>query len=128
MSGSISSYKILHLTDLNIDYKYVAGSSSDCGELICCQAKHGTEVPVAETYGNHNCDTSSEALDKMLASIAAAQTPNLIIITGGLVSRDPSLTPAEALASVSTTLAKIAAAFPGVQTYIALGATELAAF
>jgi hypothetical protein len=70
--------------------------------------------PLSETYGNFNCDTPEAALDKMLASIATAHSPNLIIITGGLVTRDPTLSLASVLTNLDTTLDKIAAAFPGV--------------
>lgn len=124
MSGAGSTYKVLHLSDLHVDYNYVAGKTANCGQLICCQAKHGTVEPLSETYGNVNCDTPSDAIDKMLASIAAAHTPDLIIITGGLVSRDLTLSKASALTSVATTLGKIATVFPTAQTYVALGGDE----
>jgi predicted MPP superfamily phosphohydrolase len=50
----------------------------------------------------------------MLASIAAAHTPDLIIITGGMVSRDLTLTSENALTSIASTLAKVAAVFPAI--------------
>ncbi|TNV81201.1 hypothetical protein FGO68_gene7320 [Halteria grandinella] len=124
MSGSGNTYKVLHLTDIHVDYNYVAGSTTECGELICCQAKHGEVEPLAETYGNPNCDTPADALDKMLASIAASHTPDLILITGALVSRDLSLTQPDAPPSLLSTLSKIAAVFPATQTYVALSGWE----
>jgi hypothetical protein len=56
--------------------------------------------PLSETYGNANCDTPGDAIDKMLASISASYTPDLILITGGLASRDLSLTQASVITSV----------------------------
>ncbi len=35
-SGARPSYNILHISDLNIDYNYVEGASSDCSDLVCC--------------------------------------------------------------------------------------------
>jgi hypothetical protein len=47
--GSRSSYTILHLSDLNIDYNYLVGSSNNCGDLVCCQAIHGTGADSSST-------------------------------------------------------------------------------
>jgi len=33
--------RILHITDLHIDYDYIPGSNSDCGEPICCRQGDG---------------------------------------------------------------------------------------
>lgn len=38
----------------------------------------------------------------------------MIIVTGGLVSSDPSLSASDAVLSFNKTLAMIAAAFPGI--------------
>ena len=42
-AGARPSYNILHISDLNVDYNYVEGARSDCQDLVCCQAKHGTD-------------------------------------------------------------------------------------
>jgi len=33
--------RILHITDLHIDYDYIPGSNSDCGEFLCCRQGDG---------------------------------------------------------------------------------------
>lgn len=44
MSGR-PQYKILHISDLYIDVNYATGTSTDCGENLCCQSKYGTAAP-----------------------------------------------------------------------------------
>lgn len=40
LSGSLTPYYVLHLSDLNIDPYYVPGASVKCREFRCCHAKN----------------------------------------------------------------------------------------
>jgi predicted MPP superfamily phosphohydrolase len=98
---------------LHVDYTYSEGYSADCRERRCCHESDGISGTLSESYGHFNCDTPSDAIDKMLSSISAAHTPDLVLITGGIVSRDTRMTKAEALISIDATLMKVKLAFPG---------------
>lgn len=125
MSGPARpSYNILHISDLNVDYNYVEGARSDCSDLVCCQAKHGTDGIKAGKYGNKNCDTPPVTVSDILTSVNSVYPPDLVLITGALVSRDPSLTLAQRTASFDTTINSIKTKFPTVPIIIALGNTE----
>ncbi len=96
--GGRATYKILHLSDLNVDYKYKVGYTADCGELICCQEKHGqTGSDLSGEYGHSNCDTPPDSVTEMLQRIKDQYTPDIVIVSGGLVSRDLTLTEEEAV-------------------------------
>ena len=61
--------------------------------MVCCQEKHGinTATPAGK-YGAMECDTPAETLDEILADVKEkVAAPEIILITGGLVSRDPFL-------------------------------------
>jgi hypothetical protein len=124
MSGARSSYNILHISDLNVDYNYVEGTRSDCSDLVCCQAKHGIDGIQAAKYGNENCDTPSVTVSDILTSVNSVYPPDFVLITGALVSRDPSLTLAQRTTSFDTTINSIKTKFPTVPIIIALGNTE----
>jgi hypothetical protein len=93
--GARPSYNILHISDLNVDYNFVEGAKADCADLVCCQAKHGTSGIHAGKYGHRNCDTPGVTVSDLLTSIKTGYPPDLVLITGGLVTRDLSLTPAD---------------------------------
>ena len=66
---------------------------------------------MAGVYGDYNCDTPPDAIDEMLDRIKALYTPDLILISGGLVSRDLNLNQAAALTSLGKTLDMIRSKF-----------------
>ena len=59
---TLQTYKVLHLNDLSIDLKYVAGASTDCSQFRCCHADENGEISVedlnlaAGAFGSRNCD------------------------------------------------------------------------
>ena len=61
--------------------------------MVCCQAKHGISTAnPARKYGAKECDTPAATLDEILTDIKEkVASPEIILITGGLVSRDPFL-------------------------------------
>jgi organic radical activating enzyme len=61
--------------------------------VVCCQAKHGNSTTTpAGKYGAEECDTPAATLDEILADVKEkVASPEIILITGGLVSRDPFL-------------------------------------
>ena len=60
---------------------------------MCCQAKYGTtDFPLAKKYGEKECDTPPATLDEILADVKEkVASPEIILVTGGLASRDPFL-------------------------------------
>lgn len=70
MSSPPSNYNILHISDLYVDLNYTEGRRTDCGELICCQNKHGTSgYSLSQRYGEANCDTPLIAIQEMFVDI-----------------------------------------------------------
>jgi len=58
---TLITYRILHLSDLAVDLKYVAGAEADCREFRCCHANKFGELksnPSVEAgpFGSKNCD------------------------------------------------------------------------
>lgn len=92
---SWSNYTILQLNDLKVDPNYVQLASSHCRELTCCHARADGTIPkianpeyIAGPYGHQNCDTPFSGLEDILTSIKQSldQDPNLIFVTGGVVT------------------------------------------
>ena len=58
---TLITYKILHLSDLAVDLKYVAGAEADCRDFRCCHANNNGELNInprveAGVFGSKNCD------------------------------------------------------------------------
>lgn len=60
----------------------------------------------------------------MLASIQTMYPPDIILVTGNLVSRDPFLTDAEVQTSFKDTLTLIKTEYPTTPVFVSVGATE----
>jgi hypothetical protein len=70
MSNPPSVYNILHLSDLNVDLNYMEGTNTECGDLVCCQVKHGSSgFNLAKRYGEARCDTPLIAVQEMFVDI-----------------------------------------------------------
>lgn len=43
--------KIVHISDLHIDFDYVIGSNAECGMAMCCRGDDGTPKDNSEKAG-----------------------------------------------------------------------------
>jgi hypothetical protein len=122
-----NQYNILHFSDLYIDYNYQESTSTACGGVVCCQSKYGTtDLPLAKKYGEKHCDTPEATLDEIIADVKEkVASPEIILLTGGLVSRDPYLTNSDRVTSFGNTLSKFRSAFPDALIFVALGSTDI---
>ena len=96
--------------------------NSNCRELICCHSKDGSGS--SGLFGEYTCDTPVIALTEMLDSVKTQFTPDIVMITGGIIARDLTLTQAQVLTSMTATFTTIKAKFPAAQIYFSLGEEE----
>lgn len=94
---SLIDFKILHLTDLQIDNKYMAGTSSDCRNFRCCHLDKNGELEssnsanIAGPFGSRNCDMPLNGARVLLTRlkeelIAEYGEINMVVVTGNVVS------------------------------------------
>lgn len=65
--------KIVHVSDIHLDLKYMVGAFSDCDEFACCRevdtSENDTES-VAGVWGDyHSCDTPANAVENAFRQI-----------------------------------------------------------
>ena len=85
-----ATFKLVHVTDMHIDFDYAAGYEADCGEPECCQTMHGTPKSPESASGywgtlKYNCDLPSYTLQQGLDFIAENIDPELMVWTGDTV-------------------------------------------
>ena len=102
-SAGSATYRILHLSDLNIDPYYTPGATVKCRDFRCCHSYNGMvpqSIPgddkvgedVAGPFGNRGCDMplggTQTLLEKLKISIENeyGSQPDMIIVTGGVVT------------------------------------------
>lgn len=68
-SSNPPTFKILWMTDLNLDANYACGSSRDCGDYSCCHANYPADhdMDQARKYGEKTCNMPLEGYKKMMA-------------------------------------------------------------
>ncbi|KAK3944998.1 Metallo-dependent phosphatase-like protein [Diplogelasinospora grovesii] len=96
--------KVLHLSDLHLDTRYMAGSEANCTSSMCCRysapTAGGTTPPAALSYpaplfGYYKCDSpfylALAALQSIgpLTGTSAEEPPAFSVYTGDLVAHDP---------------------------------------
>ncbi|KAK0626596.1 Metallo-dependent phosphatase-like protein [Immersiella caudata] len=91
--------KVLHLSDLHLDTRYVAGTEAQCtpeSGRICCRLRApdvAVEVP-APIYGHHKCDSpyylALAALQSIgpLSGATLENPPAFTLYTGDLIAHD----------------------------------------
>ena len=99
-------FKILWLSDLNIDLNYVYESSSQCLDLACC---HKDNIPESDDqkaglFGNKNCNLPLDGFVKMIDSINALNNTQdfdiaSIIIGGSATANVPGYTTKDQIVS-----------------------------
>ncbi|EPT05669.1 hypothetical protein FOMPIDRAFT_1110912 [Fomitopsis schrenkii] len=90
--------KVLHLSDLHIDPRYMVGSEANCTSSLCCRAggaaaSNETSIP-APWFGSYLCDAPLSLVTATLQSIpvlAGTEDSSFdwTIYTGDLLSHDP---------------------------------------
>jgi len=86
---SNSTLKILHLTDLHIDFYYEAYSEAECGEPQCCRDKKDKPKKEAGYWGAvAACDLPLRTLEAMIEQISEEIKPDLVLWTGDNGSHD----------------------------------------
>ncbi|KZT07671.1 sphingomyelin phosphodiesterase [Laetiporus sulphureus 93-53] len=92
--------KVLHLSDLHIDPRYLIGSEANCSQGLCCRAGAYNEDSVNQTlapaprYGSFVCDAPYTLIVAALQAIPILTATeqdgfNFTLYTGDLVSHDP---------------------------------------
>ena len=80
--------KVLHVSDIHIDFEYHIGKNANCGKPICCRIEDGppaTPADAAPRFGHPNCDAPVEVAEtafEYLASLDESEKPDLIVWTG----------------------------------------------
>ena len=76
--------KFVHISDLNIDYKYKEGSISNCNDEICCrQTSSRGSTQMAGYWGSlANCDIPERTAKKTLKYIRDTIQPDIVFWTG----------------------------------------------
>jgi sphingomyelin phosphodiesterase len=85
--------RILHLTDIHIDFEYRPGSISNCNEPICCrnQSKQSNleEKSFAGYWGEYTkCDLPYWTVENMLKHISSRENFDFIYWTGDILAHD----------------------------------------
>ena len=93
---SPATFKVLFLSDIELDLDYVEGKSTDCPDFACCHAKDEPQLDSekASKYGSKNCYHSLDGFKRMIDSINYFNTSNAmniksIIFSGGAVAPVP---------------------------------------
>jgi hypothetical protein len=82
-------YKILWLSDIELDYNYTAGASTQCEDYACCHPKDHTtfNADMAAEFGSKSCYHGLQSFKKMVDSINYYNTSEFMniatIIVGG---------------------------------------------
>ncbi|TQV93524.1 sphingomyelin phosphodiesterase [Cordyceps javanica] len=66
--------KVVHISDLHIDYAYLPGSNTQCSKPICCSPYGPEDDPgvtknPAGPFGDHKCDSPVDLEDSMYKAI-----------------------------------------------------------
>jgi hypothetical protein len=101
--NNLITYPVLHISDLAVDLDYIAGSTAKCRQWRCCHLNQNNDQvkqkikdkDLAYPFGHRKCDMpiggTQAILHKLNAEIAKNyfEEPNLIIVTGGIVTEQP---------------------------------------
>ena len=81
---------------------------------------------MSKKYGEKKCDTPEATLDEILADVKEkVANPEIILVTGGVASRDTFLNKTDRVASFGRTLGKIRGTFPDSLVFVALGSSDI---
>lgn len=80
-----ATFDVLHVSDIHLDPLYVQGTSTDCGEPVCCHRRDGPggANTSAGTFGSTACDTPRVLLNTMMDHWATMpERPLFAVFTG----------------------------------------------
>lgn len=86
---SAAVFKVLWISDIELDLDYVEGKSTVCSDFACCHQKDDTllDSEKASKYGSRNCYHSLDGYKRMIDAINSYNTSNAMniksIIYGG---------------------------------------------
>ena len=84
--------RIMHMSDLHIDFEYTEGNNKNCGEPLCCMKVNGpapTPEDAAGKFGEYNCDTSPALAESFFKFVKNMENgPELVLWTGDNVKHD----------------------------------------
>lgn len=77
------TFRILWMSDLDIDLNYKVGSSTKCFDYSCCHDGIPAANPAeaAPLYGDQKCNMPLEGFKKMMSTINALNTTNYLSFT-----------------------------------------------
>lgn len=84
--------KVMHITDIHLDFDYKEGTNANCNEPLCCRPINGpapTPADAAGKYGSALCDLppiTAELMFKYIRDMDA--TPDLVFWTGDNIAHD----------------------------------------
>ncbi|CDW90552.1 ser thr protein phosphatase family protein [Stylonychia lemnae] len=112
------TYKIMHMSDWHVDFRYQEGAKRNCRDEICCQAEHGfptEEKEKARKYGEFTCDIPYVTAEKQmeLLSQMVDEKIDMIVWTGDQIGHDlHNVTPLEIIETIDTLSKLIKIYFP----------------
>jgi sphingomyelin phosphodiesterase len=84
--------KVLHITDVHLDFDYTPGMNANCKEPLCCREINGpapTPEDAAGPFGNYNCDLPPVVAEMMVKYIKDMEKgPDLVFWTGDNIAHD----------------------------------------
>jgi sphingomyelin phosphodiesterase len=77
--------KVVHLSDVHIDFDYSESSLWMCGSYVCCRKEWGVpDEPILQAgqWGGYECDTPVQTLQSALDHIKDTINPDMLFWTG----------------------------------------------
>eukprot|EP00331_Platyophrya_macrostoma_P015218 CAMPEP_0176467452 /NCGR_PEP_ID=MMETSP0127-20121128/38469_1 /TAXON_ID=938130 /ORGANISM="Platyophrya macrostoma, Strain WH" /LENGTH=281 /DNA_ID=CAMNT_0017860759 /DNA_START=388 /DNA_END=1230 /DNA_ORIENTATION=+ len=79
--------KMLHISDVHVDFDYTPGMEADCGEPLCCEKMHGPAKSMNSSAGIwgsliYDCDLPPETAVQALRYIEDYLKPDFAVWTG----------------------------------------------
>jgi sphingomyelin phosphodiesterase len=77
------TYKIIQVTDIHLDDKYLIESEAECGEPLCCREINNDIKTKSGKWGTYPCDLPNTTLHYTVAEIAKnANNVDFLYLTG----------------------------------------------
>lgn len=91
IGASDPTYKIIHLADLHLDFKYEEGTRTDCRSTICCRKSNGYSSDTSKQagpMGTYKCDSPINLITYLGEYIAANIDADAVVWTGDSIPHD----------------------------------------
>jgi len=87
-----STYQVMHMTDLHIDFSYQEGSWAQCGGYQCCRADSGAPPNASQAAGYWGtlatCDIPARTYDQFLKFVSNNFNLSFILWTGDNIDHE----------------------------------------